>query len=596
MDASVPAAPAGRSSGAGIARWRSAPPASSEPSEAVFSWLVRLRWLAIAGVAVVLVSTGPGLGLLPRGAAPALWWVLAALALYNAALALLGPGRGIPWASHFAGQIVADCLALALLVHFAGGVENPFLPFFALHVVNANIVLGRRAASAVLGVAVALLALIVLGEGSGWLAHHCLEDDPQACRAAALGPGSLGTLAGLLMTLVAGSYFARYLTARLQQSERRLEGTVAELSIEKERLAESRATIDRERSRLQAIIDCIPDAVTFSDPQGRVLLSNEQARELRRAAEPGAGTDPLGAGALRTLFLAVTRGPAGRSGRSFERGGRSYEETSAVVLDWREAPLGLVTVTRDVTDRLGLERRLMDDERMAVVGKLAAAVAHEINNPIGVVSLYAQHALAKLPPGSPLEKHLAVIRRNAESCRKIIGDLLELARPRTPERRPVDLRALCTEVAQSLEPFAERSGVLVAGQASAAAPLWTEGDADQLRQAVLNLALNAVEASSEGDRVSIRAYETQDLEAPARVVEVSDTGAGIAPDRMAHIFQPFFTTKSDGTGLGLAVADNIVKGHAGRIVVQSSQPHGTVFRILLPVGGRAADRRAPGWV
>ncbi len=167
--------------------------------------------------------------------------------------------------------------------------------------------------------------------------------------------------------------------------------------------------------------------------------------------------------------------------------------------DHHEAPLGLVTVTRDITERLALERHLMHDERMAVVGKIAAAVAHEINNPIGVVSLYAQHALAKLPPGSPIQKHLETIRRNAESCRKITGDLLELARPRTPEHERVDLRLLCKDVAQSVEALAATYGVQVADESrSNAAPLWAEGDAGQLRQALLNLALNAVEALSGG--------------------------------------------------------------------------------------------------
>ena len=578
MPARAPVATAGRTLRDAISRWGVAPLSGSEPSNAVFRWLVGLRWIAVLGVALVLGVTGPLLGLLPAGSVPALWTVLAGLALYNAALTLLGQSSALPWLTHFAGQIVADCLALAAFVHFSGGVENPFLSLFVLHIINANIVLRPRAASALSLVAVALALVVVVGEGAGWLTHHCLRENEAACVARSLSPWSLGVLGGLGLMLGSSSYIARYLTARLHDSEQRLASTVDDLSLEKERLAETRATVELERSRLQSIIDCMGDAVTFSDPEGRLLLSNDRAKELRRG-----GDDPFAPEALTAVFDSVARGRDAVTQPAFERGGRSYEATCAVVRDPHEAPLGLVTVTRDITDRLALERHLMHDERMAVVGKIAAAVAHEINNPIGVVSLYAQHALAKLPPGSPIEKHLETIRRNAESCRKITGDLLQLARPRTPEHALVDLRLLCKDVAQSVEPVAAKYGVVVADESRAnTAPLWAEGDAGQLRQAVLNLALNAIEASQEGDRVSIRAYETQDRDATARVVEVSDTGSGIDPDQLAQIFQPFFTTKPTGTGLGLAVADNIVKGHNGRMTVESAENRGTTFRILLP--------------
>ncbi|MCC6900916.1 MAG: hypothetical protein IT377_18205 [Polyangiaceae bacterium] len=578
MPARAPVATAGRTLRDAISRWGLAPLSGSEPSDAVFRWLVGLRWIAVFGVALVLGVTGPLLGLLPAGSSSALWTVLAGLALYNTALTLLGQSSGVPWLTHFAGQIVADCLALAAFVHFSGGVENPFLSLFVLHIINANIVLRPRPASALSLVAVALAMAVVIGEGSGWLPHYCLREAEADCIARSLSPWSLGVLGGLGLMLGSSSYIARYLTARLHDSEERLATTVDDLSLEKERLAETRATIELERSRLQAIIDCMGDAVTFSDPEGRLLLSNDRAKELRRG-----GDDPFGPESLTAVFDSVAQGREAVTQPAFQRGGRSYEATCAVVRDHHEAPLGLVTVTRDITDRLALERHLMHDERMAVVGKIAAAVAHEINNPIGVVSLYAQHALAKLPPGSPIEKHLETIRRNAESCRKITGDLLQLARPRTPEHALVDLRLLCKDVAQSVEPVAAKYGVVVADESRAnAAPLWAEGDAGQLRQAVLNLALNAIEASQEGDRVSLRAYETQDRDVTARVVEVSDTGSGIEPDQLAQIFQPFFTTKPAGTGLGLAVADNIVKGHNGRMTVDSEENRGTTFRILLP--------------
>ena len=360
------------------------------------------------------------------------------------------------------------------------------------------------------------------------------------------------------------------------------------LNVEKARFADTRAAIDTERSRLQAIIDCMGDAVTFSGPDGSVMLSNQRARELWRACGPP--PDPQSFG---SSFTDIIGPPTSRAHATFERGGRVFEATCSPVRTKPEETLGLVMVARDITDRLAMEKHLMRDEQMSVVGKLAAAVAHEINNPIGVVVLYSQDALAKSSPKSPIYKHLEAIHRNANSCRRITSDLLKLARPRKPERRPVDLRHLCREVIDSVQPLAMSAGVRISGGShSSAVPLWADADAGLLHQAVLNLAVNAIEAAKNGDEVSIGAYPGQDAAAGARVIEVRDTGAGIAADHVEQIFQPFFTTKPTGTGLGLSVAENIVKSHAGRIDVESVVGAGTMFRIVLPERTRQAA--APG--
>lgn len=562
--------------------------------------VIRLRWLAICGVAVVLAVSGPVLGVLPPGSAPTLWTVLAALTAYNTALGWLGPDRGWPWLTRLAGQIVVDCLALASLVHFAGGAENPFIGLFVLHVVNANIVLRPRAASQILLLAIGLTAVIVLGEGTGLIAHHCLRQDG-SCWGATLSVPSLAVLAATVLTLIASAFLARHLTARLQDSERRLTAAVHDLSHEKQHLAETQTLIDLERSRLQSVMDCIADAVTFSDLDGRLRLANQRAREIQRIAGPLADRVPTNPEALSRLLGSSGDGETASTLPRYERGGRTFEATLALVRDARGQPIGTVTVERDISDRLVLERHLMHEERMAVVGKLAATVAHEINNPIGVVSLYAQHALAQLPAGDPIRGHLDVIRRNAESCRKIIGNLLGLARTRQPEQRSVDLRDLCRDVVRSVEPMAAGHGVRLtdARAPGDAAPLWVQGDADQLYQAILNLAVNAIEACSDGDLVTLRSGTAIADGAASHVIEVRDSGPGVPTDQRERIFQPFYSTKPAGTGLGLAVADNIVKNHGGRITSESAVPHGMVFRIHLPPAARApiatndGDARAP---
>lgn len=558
-----------------FAGWPTAEALSADPSEAVFSWLVGLRWVAVLGVASILVLSGPALHRLPAESTPWLWSTAAALALFNASLYYLGPNRGPPWLSSFAVQITVDCVALATLVHFAGGLENPFLSLFVLHAVNANIVLSRRDALRVLGVATALVVGIVLAEGAGLVAHHCLRGGAGACSSGGVGLHTAAALGGLVLTLALTSLFTRLLTAMLRQNQQKLEAAIGGLRAEKDRLLGARAELETERERLQAIIDCMGDAVSFEGPSGEVLFSNQAARALWPAGAREGGST------REALDGQTSRVDPGEG--SFVRAGRTFDSTQSLVCSPRGEPLGRVLVARDITDRLAIERHLMHDEQMNVVGKLAAAIAHEVNNPIGVILLYSQHALAALSTDDPVYEHLATIHRNADECRKIVGGLLGLARRQEPRRRSVDLQRLCREVVESIRPLAARAGARIASEVhDEEASVWIRADPGMLRQAVLNLAVNAVEAATPGSEIAIGVHETQEGGRTAHVVEVRDNGAGMATEQLEQIFQPFFTTKSSGTGLGLSIAESVVKSHDGRIDVTSVVGSGTTFRIVLP--------------
>lgn len=539
---------------------------------------MRLRWIAVLGVALVLIFAGPVSSALPAGTACGLWLTVAGLTLYNGILARLGPHRGLPWLTGLVGQILFDCAALAILVHLAGGVENPFMPLFVLHVVNAGIVLPGRAAALVLGAAAVLVAAIVLGEGFGLVAHHCLCRPGEPCAGAGMNLRTVAICGGLVLTLVMSSLFTRSLTEQLRLGQRRLASTVEELRADKQELASTRSVIETERAKLQAILDCMGDAVVFLGPEEHSLVSNRRARELWRI---GASPDDLPS--FRTMIEEIGNLPTANVGVTITRGGRTFEATCSTVRSRSGDILGQVMAARDVTEKMAMERHLMHDEQMSVVGKLAAVVAHEINNPIGVVCLFSQHALDKLSSEDPVYQHLVMIRRNAESCREIVGSLLRLARSQQPERRRVDLRRICRDAIDSMRLLASRAGVRISsGTHAREAPIWAHADPGMLHQAVLNLAVNAIEASHEREEVSIVAYETQDGERAAGVIEVRDTGSGIAPDLLERVFQPFFTTKASGTGLGLAVAASIINSHGGRMDLESVVGTGTVIRILLP--------------
>lgn len=239
---------------------------------------------------------------------------------------------------------------------------------------------------------------------------------------------------------------------------------------------------------------------------------------------------------------------------------------------------------RESEERLALEGRLRRSEKMAAVGSLAAGLAHEIAAPLHVVSGRAEMLLRRQVSGDARERNLRIIVDQIGRITVIVRNLLDYARRREPELRPIDVAEVLAAVDEFLEGEFDRAGVRVRREGSA--PLWVMGDPDQLFQVFVNLLLNAVHALEQvkGDR-QVRIRTSADAGIPtgaAARIEVIDSGSGIAEDILPRLFEPFFTTKpgGEGTGLGLAVARGIVEEHGGGIEAYNS-PDGTVFRVTL---------------
>lgn len=227
--------------------------------------------------------------------------------------------------------------------------------------------------------------------------------------------------------------------------------------------------------------------------------------------------------------------------------------------------------------------RLVQHEKLAGIGRLAAGVAHEINNPLGVILGYVR-LLQRRAEGT-LAEDLRVVEEEAVRCQDIVEGLLDLARPGRGPREPVALRDACEEVVSRLRE-ATRLGTVtvdVHGEGTA----WAQ--APRLRQVLLNLVKNAAEAAGEGGRVEVRI--SVDADGSSRVA-VSDSGPGVTPEARARLFEPFFTTKPSGTGLGLAVSQAIAEAHGGRIDVDSGALGGARFTLSLPAPSREQEAAA----
>jgi signal transduction histidine kinase len=219
------------------------------------------------------------------------------------------------------------------------------------------------------------------------------------------------------------------------------------------------------------------------------------------------------------------------------------------------------------------QRRLVESEKLAGIGRLAAGVAHEINNPLGVILGYAR-LLRKKCDGA-MAADLSVIEDETLRAKEIVDGLLDLSRPLPAGAEVVDLRALSDDVVSRLGEARLLDGVAVTVDGAARAP----GHPDKLRQVLVNLVRNAAEAAGAGGRVEVRLAER----GGAAEVAVEDSGPGIPPERRDRLFEPFFTTKARGTGLGLAVSRAIARAHGGDLAAADPAEGGARFALRLPL-------------
>jgi signal transduction histidine kinase len=230
------------------------------------------------------------------------------------------------------------------------------------------------------------------------------------------------------------------------------------------------------------------------------------------------------------------------------------------------------------------EQLLALSQRVAALGRLTAGVAHEVKNPLNAMTIHLELVRQKLDEGAPPEAiraHLEVIGTEIARLDEVIQGFLKFARPEDLQLAPVALDPLVGEVLKMVRPEAEAAGVALRHTADPGLPP-VEADAGMLRQALFNLAVNAVQAMPDGGRLDIHCGPARE----GRVeVRVADTGRGIPPEQLARIFDLYYTTKPRGSGIGLSMVYRAIQLHQGEITVESVPGDGTTFTIVLPAAG-----------
>jgi two-component system NtrC family sensor kinase len=367
----------------------------------------------------------------------------------------------------------------------------------------------------------------------------------------------------------------------------------ARLYAEQERMVADRTReLDAQKRFVEVVLEALPLGVFVLDRALDVVRANRQGgRVLGRAPAPGSrwlelvpedGRAAL-AERLQRAFHAAPE-PAWEEELRLGDEVKTFRFTAAPLEPARDH---VVLLVEDVTPAKRLERQMLLTERLTTAGRLAAGVAHELNNPLATIAGCAEALLARLgePPlaGQPeLEEfryYLGLVEEEAYRCKEITGGLLQLVREPGSRRAPADLNALVARTVELLARQARFKDRRFRTALDPALPPVTVNEG-QLRQVFLGLAANALEAMGPGGTLTIR---TRALDGEVQV-EFQDEGPGIPADVLPRIFDPFFTTKppGQGTGLGLAIAQGIVTDHGGRIEVTSRPGRGSLFRVVVP--------------
>lgn len=363
------------------------------------------------------------------------------------------------------------------------------------------------------------------------------------------------------------------------------------------------AQVQEQARQVQQLIDTVPEGIILLDDELRLLIANplgQQYLDFLADALAGDVVTRLGTRPLQDFLTSPPKGlwhtlVMGGDGA----GPLQYFQLLARPIETGPALTGWVFVIRDITQQRSAEQRVHQQERLAAVGQLAAGIAHDFNNIMATIVLYAQMVARNetLPPRD--QERLAIVNQQSLHATKLIQQILDFSRGADFERRPLDLLPLLKEHVKLLQRTIPEN-ISVELECNAMEEYMISGDPTRLQQVLMNLAVNARDAMPEGGTLcfglerfhvdALRNAPLPEMLAAGNSVNdwikltVSDTGIGIAPETLRHIYEPFFTTKmpGKGTGLGLAQVHGIVGAHDGYIDAESRVGQGTTFTIYLP--------------
>jgi two-component system NtrC family sensor kinase len=349
-------------------------------------------------------------------------------------------------------------------------------------------------------------------------------------------------------------------------------------------------TVARSKREWEATFDAITDGISIHDREFTIVQANRTlARMLdvpletligQKCYQVFHGKEMPAAWCPHQQMLA--EGVVKTAERDDPQLGGTYLISAYPLRDTQGEMAGSVHVLKNITQRKREQKQLLQSEKLPALGRLAASLAHEINNPLQALSNGLRLLNRPGLNGEKRQQYLALASREVERLIGIVERMIGFYRPSADAQSATDVCPLLDEILTLAEKKLQHSHVTVQRDWSDELP-HIQAVANQLKQVFLNLILNAMYAMPDGGTLTISADRTKDDSAIS--IRFADTGHGIAPEHLDHIFEPFYTTRPDGTGLGLSISYSIVQQHGGRIEVESEPDQGTTFTVTLPITG-----------
>ncbi len=540
-------------------------------------WLILLRWIAVFGLFVTTYIASSIFDVVER-----------VIPLYAVGVIIGHTNMVFYWYTntlstktfasvqkHAGIQIMSDHFFLICLIYFAGGIENPFIFYFLFHAIIGGILLEKKFSYLQALFATSLFALLLFLEYSAVLPHQPLKIFSAFRFSDELWHSEVYILCvffALASTIFISVYFVTSIMDRLRKSRDDV-------------LFEIRSTLDN-----------MAEGVIFIGPDDKVTMCNREIVKAWRVKK-----DEIINKSVKDDKIPYIGGVASKITEKFRKGIETSQQqeikikngflynTFSAVLDESGRYWGTVLTSHDITERKKLELQLLHTERLAAIGEMSAKVAHEIRNPLSSISLNTELLYDEIINNDEggkkdAENLIQSILSEVDTLTEMSDEYLRYARFPRLETKPASINNVLKELSKFFNQERLQRGISIKENYAHDLPL-IQLDTNQIKQTFLNILKNSFEAMPEGGKLSI----STKLKDNNIVVYITDTGSGINKENVQRVFDPFYSAKINGTGLGLALTKKTIEGHGGDVVCKSTINKGTTMIITLPVDRRGDD-------